>query len=140
MSVLQVPAQPMQPSSRGNPRAPSPGPLRPFTPPDLSSIPHMDDSPTLNQSTNNQNTADNNNEDDTNGPYIVGSPIDLGNIDNVDNISLRVGPFRRGRRRTREHIELRETTTPENENPGLYFIFYQGQIINSIEAILHKID
>ncbi|KAK0176171.1 hypothetical protein PV328_000332 [Microctonus aethiopoides] len=107
----------MQPSSRGNPRAPSPGPLRPFTPPDLSSIPHMDDSPTLNQSTNNQNTADNNNEDDTNGPYIVGSPIDLGNIDNVDNISLRVGPFRRGRRRTREHIELRETTTPENENP-----------------------
>lgn len=48
------------------------------------------------------------------GPFIVGSPIDLGDIDNVDNIGLRLDPVTRGRRRTREHIELQETGAPES--------------------------
>lgn len=112
----------MHPSPRGHPRVPSPDtPLRPFTPPDLSSIPHMDGTPTSNQ-TNNYNGTPNGTTDNAQetGPYIVGSPIDLGDIDNVDNIGLHIGPSLRSIRRTREHIELQETGTPEMENPGLY--------------------
>jgi len=50
------------------------------------------------------------------GPFIIGSPINLGDIDNVDNIGLRLSnPISRGssRRRTREHIELQETGSPD---------------------------
>ncbi|XP_034952573.1 probable phospholipid-transporting ATPase IA isoform X2 [Chelonus insularis] len=121
----------MQTSSRGNTRVSNSGP---FTPPDLSSIPHMDGTVTPNQ-TNSINsitsedvpvTADGVVDSDS-GPYIVGSPIDLSNIDNVDNISLRIGSIRgiiRGggkegkrRRRTREHIELEESNTLESQPP-----------------------
>lgn len=73
----------MQPSSKGNPRVPNSSPLRPFTPPDLHSIPHMDGSPL--PSPRNKTASENSQNP---GPYIVGSPIDLGEIDNVDNISL----------------------------------------------------
>ncbi|XP_039305237.1 probable phospholipid-transporting ATPase IA isoform X2 [Solenopsis invicta] len=117
-----APAQPMQPA-RGNPRVPSPEPLRPFTPPDLSSIPHMDDTPLHNGSGNNNlgggntaNRANDGGEEETTGPYIVGSPIDLGDIDNVDNIGLRLDPITRSsRRRMREHIELQETGSPDSD-------------------------
>ncbi|XP_066589632.1 probable phospholipid-transporting ATPase IA isoform X4 [Prorops nasuta] len=95
----------MQPSARG---IPSPVPLRPFTPPDLSSIPHMDDSPTAEQTAESCN-AQEVVESTESGPYIVGSPIDLGDIDNVDNIGIRLDNLARGRSRTREHIELQET-------------------------------
>ncbi|XP_025986709.2 probable phospholipid-transporting ATPase IA isoform X9 [Solenopsis invicta] len=112
----------MQPA-RGNPRVPSPEPLRPFTPPDLSSIPHMDDTPLHNGSGNNNlgggntaNRANDGGEEETTGPYIVGSPIDLGDIDNVDNIGLRLDPITRSsRRRMREHIELQETGSPDSD-------------------------
>ncbi|XP_011158837.2 probable phospholipid-transporting ATPase IA isoform X7 [Solenopsis invicta] len=118
----RAPAQPMQPA-RGNPRVPSPEPLRPFTPPDLSSIPHMDDTPLHNGSGNNNlgggntaNRANDGGEEETTGPYIVGSPIDLGDIDNVDNIGLRLDPITRSsRRRMREHIELQETGSPDSD-------------------------
>jgi len=46
------------------------------------------------------------------GPFIIGSPIDLGDIDNVDNIGIRLDPAVRSRR-AREHIELQETSLPE---------------------------
>lgn len=51
------------------------------------------------------------------GPFIIGSPIDLGAIDNVDNIGIRLEPFARvsSRRRAREHIELQETGLPESD-------------------------
>ncbi|XP_011147938.1 probable phospholipid-transporting ATPase IA isoform X5 [Harpegnathos saltator] len=130
----RAPAQSMQPTARGNPRLPSPGPLRPFTPPDLSSIPHMDGTPLHNSNDSNGNNNNNNNNNNNahnsgaspasnrandgaqepTGPFIIGSPIDLGDIDNVDNIGLRLDPAVRGRRRTREHIELRETDLPES--------------------------
>ncbi|KYM79721.1 hypothetical protein ALC53_09833 [Atta colombica] len=112
----------MQPA-RGNPRVPSPGPLRPFTPPDLSSIPHMDDTSLHNGSSNNNdnaspavNRANNGAQQESTGPFIIGSPIDLGDIDNVDNIGLRLDPITRGssKRRTREHIELQETGSPDS--------------------------
>ncbi|XP_011342314.1 probable phospholipid-transporting ATPase IA isoform X2 [Ooceraea biroi] len=126
----RAPAQSMQPTARGNPRVPSPGPLRPFTPPDLSSIPHMDGTPTPHNDNNARNGASpsatsNAKAADTlpqepqehTGPFIIGSPIDLGDIDNVDNIGIRLDPVARGssRRRTREHIELQETALPESE-------------------------
>ncbi|XP_029161025.1 phospholipid-transporting ATPase IA isoform X2 [Nylanderia fulva] len=125
----RAPAQSM-PTARGNPRVPSPGPLRPFTPPDLSSIPHMDGTPLHNTTDNNNgneddvrnaspasNRANDDAQQDPSGPFIVGSPIDLGDIDNVDNIGLRLDPVTRSssRRRTREHIELQETGSPESE-------------------------
>ncbi|XP_011498077.1 PREDICTED: probable phospholipid-transporting ATPase IA [Ceratosolen solmsi marchali] len=46
------------------------------------------------------------------GPYIIGSPINLGNIDNVDSrIKLRLGSLRRASTRSKnqqQHIELQE--------------------------------
>ncbi|XP_044578260.1 probable phospholipid-transporting ATPase IA isoform X4 [Cotesia glomerata] len=114
-----LPVHSMQQTPRSDVRVPSLDSSHPFTPSDLSSIPHMDESPTpTSNQTNNQNsTAADNTTDVTlnSGPYIVGSPIDLGNIDNVDNIGLQVGSIRRGRGRTREHIELQETGSPESE-------------------------
>ncbi|XP_014298491.1 probable phospholipid-transporting ATPase IA isoform X3 [Microplitis demolitor] len=117
--LLKLPVHPMQPTLRGDPQVPNLDPLHPFTPSDLSSIPHMDGSPTPTsiQLNNLSSSTVNNSTDPTldPGPYIVGSPIDLGNIDNVDNIGLQVGSIRRGRGRTREHIELQETGSPESE-------------------------
>ncbi|XP_050457015.1 probable phospholipid-transporting ATPase IA isoform X6 [Cataglyphis hispanica] len=126
----RAPAQSMQPIARGNPRVPSPGPLRPFTPPDLSSIPHMDGTPLHNNNVSNNgndndvrnnaspasNRANDGAQQESAGPFIIGSPIDLGDIDNVDNIGLRVDPVTRSssRRRAREHIELQETGSPES--------------------------
>ncbi|KAL0115363.1 hypothetical protein PUN28_010712 [Cardiocondyla obscurior] len=112
----------MQPARR-NPRVPSPGPLRPFTPPDLSSIPHMDDTSLHNGNDNYSNAspaasrANDGLQQEQTGPFIVGSPIDLGDIDNVDNIGLRLDPITRSssRRRTREHIELQETGSPDSD-------------------------
>ncbi|KAL0115360.1 hypothetical protein PUN28_010712 [Cardiocondyla obscurior] len=117
-----APAQSMQPARR-NPRVPSPGPLRPFTPPDLSSIPHMDDTSLHNGNDNYSNAspaasrANDGLQQEQTGPFIVGSPIDLGDIDNVDNIGLRLDPITRSssRRRTREHIELQETGSPDSD-------------------------
>ncbi|XP_043668540.1 probable phospholipid-transporting ATPase IA isoform X2 [Vespula pensylvanica] len=128
--LLVAPARSMPPPGRGNPRVPSPGPLRPYTPPDLSSIPHMDGTPSYNSSdlihnngslssptaSNNTRTDETSKDNQPNvGPYIVGSPIDLGNIDNVDNIGLRLDPVlrRNVRGRTREHIELQEAPASE---------------------------
>ncbi|KAL0115358.1 hypothetical protein PUN28_010712 [Cardiocondyla obscurior] len=118
----RAPAQSMQPARR-NPRVPSPGPLRPFTPPDLSSIPHMDDTSLHNGNDNYSNAspaasrANDGLQQEQTGPFIVGSPIDLGDIDNVDNIGLRLDPITRSssRRRTREHIELQETGSPDSD-------------------------
>lgn len=125
---------------RGRLRAaapPSPdGPLRPFTPPDLSTIPHMDESSVQlgDRSHNSEDLAQLppvGFEDAAPGPYIVGSPIDLGGIDNVDSINLRLGPLhkRSTRRKHRapgepQHIELREsddqspTTTTTRLSPS----------------------
>ncbi|KYN37987.1 putative phospholipid-transporting ATPase IA [Trachymyrmex septentrionalis] len=119
----RAPAQSMQPA-RGNPRVPSPEPLRPYTPPDLSSIPHMDDTSLHNGSSNNNdnaspaaNRANDGAQQEPTGPFIIGSPIDLGDIDNVDNIGFRLDPVTRGsnRRRRREHIELQETGSPNSD-------------------------
>jgi len=119
--LFQAPAQSMQPTARGNPRVPSPGPLRPFTPPDLSSIPHMDGTPTAHNDSNARNGAsatgnakisDESVPQEHTGPFIIGSPIDLGDIDNVDNIGIRLDPVVRNRR-AREHIELQETGLSE---------------------------
>ncbi|XP_071561115.1 probable phospholipid-transporting ATPase IA isoform X5 [Temnothorax nylanderi] len=126
--TARAPAQSMQPARR-NPRVPSPEPLRPFTPPDLSSIPHMDGTPLHNGSGNNNggngnsgnaspavNRANDGAQQESTGPFIVGSPIDLGDIDNVDNIGFRLDPVRRSsRRRAREHIELQETGSPDSD-------------------------
>ncbi|KAK9305516.1 hypothetical protein QLX08_003517 [Tetragonisca angustula] len=107
----------MQPTTRGSPQVPIPGSLRPFTPPDLSSIPHMDGTPP--QSSGGRNSSSsvsgraNDGVPEQSGPYIIGSPIDLGNIDNVDNIGLRIDPLPSGRRRGREHIELQEAGVHE---------------------------
>ncbi|XP_011297606.1 probable phospholipid-transporting ATPase IA isoform X1 [Fopius arisanus] len=95
----------------------SPVTLRPFTPPDLSSIPHMDGTPTPNHSNNHNANSNGTADAQDNGPYIVGSPIDLGNIDNIDNVGIRIGSIGRGRGRTREHIELQEAETPESDAP-----------------------
>ncbi|XP_011630665.1 probable phospholipid-transporting ATPase IA isoform X1 [Pogonomyrmex barbatus] len=125
----RAPAQSMQPTARGNPRVPSPGPLRPFIPPDLSSIPHMDGTPLHNSSDNNDsnargnaspatNRANDGTQQETTGPFIVGSPINLRDIDNVDNVlRLRLDSVTRSssRRRTQEHIELQETGSPESD-------------------------
>ncbi|XP_014614054.1 PREDICTED: probable phospholipid-transporting ATPase IA isoform X2 [Polistes canadensis] len=131
--LFVAPARSMQLPGRGNPRVPSPGPLRPYTPPDLSSIPHMDgtsphnssnlirNNPSLSSPTTSNNTRitdeapKDNQPNQSTGPYIIGSPIDLGNIDNVDNIGLRLDPLLRhsGRGKTREHIELQETPGSE---------------------------
>ncbi|XP_043269148.1 probable phospholipid-transporting ATPase IA isoform X4 [Venturia canescens] len=118
-----VPAQGgMQSSSRGNPPVPrlppSPGTLRPYTPPDLSSIPHMDGTPLPNQTPHNgtSNGTSENSQGDVTGPYIVGSPIDLGNIDNVDTIGGTLGSIRDRRKRNREHIELQETTESNSDH------------------------
>ncbi|CAD6243159.1 GSCOCG00009668001-RA-CDS [Cotesia congregata] len=124
--LLKLPVHSMQQTPRSDVRVPSLDSSHPFTPSDLSSIPHMDESPTpTSNQTNNQNsTAADNTTDVTlnSGPYIVGSPIDLGNIDNVDNIGLQVGSIRRGRGRTREHIELQETGSPESELSGSFML------------------
>lgn len=120
---FQAPVQSMQPTARGNPRVPSPGPLRPFTPPDLSSIPHMDGTPLHNSNSNNNNNASpangnraNDGAQESTGPFIIGSPIDLGDIDNVDNIGIRLASATRDR--TREHIELQETGSPDSPLEG----------------------
>lgn len=112
----------MQPTARGNPRVPSPGPLQPYTPSDLSSIPHMDDIPHNDSNSsnthNNASPASNRANDgarETTGPFIVGSPIDLGDIDNVDNIGLRFDSLACNRGRTREHIELQEAASPTRD-------------------------
>ncbi|XP_071863932.1 ATPase phospholipid transporting 8A1 isoform X3 [Bombus fervidus] len=119
---LIAPLRSMQPTARGSPQVPSPGSLRPFTPPDLSSIPHMDG--TLPQSSGVRNSSSsvsgqtNDGAQEQSGPYIIGSPIDLGNIDNVDNIGLRIDSLTTGigSRRTREHIELREAGVHETSS------------------------
>lgn len=112
----------MQPTARGSPRVPSPGSLRPFTPPDLSSIPHMDDTPPQGSGirSNSSSTSGRGNDgrQEQSGPYIIGSPIDLGGIDNVDNIGLRINPLSSGRGRTREHIELQEAGLAESSSEG----------------------
>lgn len=134
VALFQAPAQSMQPFARGNPRVPSPGPLRPFTPPDLSSIPHMDGTPLHSNNVSNNgndndvrnnvspasNRANDGAQQESAGPFIIGSPIDLGDIDNVDNIGLRLDPVTRSssRRRAREHIELQETGSPESTSEG----------------------
>lgn len=97
----------MQPSSKGNPRVPNQAPLSPYTPPDLSSIPHMDGSPSASPR-NNLNTAT---ETQNSGPYIVGSPIDLSDIDNVDNVRIRLDS--QNSRAKRENIELQEAEIAE---------------------------
>lgn len=108
----------MQSSSRGNPQdGSSPGPTRAFAPPDLASIPHMDDtSLTSNENQNDvQQNAPTTSSDQEPGPYIVGSPIDLGQIDNVDSIGfhMRSSSVRRSRFKNREHIELQEADDAE---------------------------
>ncbi|XP_076676123.1 ATPase phospholipid transporting 8A1 isoform X6 [Andrena cerasifolii] len=108
----------MQPTARGSPRVPSPGSLRPFTPLDLSSIPHMDGTPpdgsgVRSSPSSASGRANDGAQEQPAGPYIIGSPIDLGGIDNVDNIGLRIADSLPGRRRrTREHIELQEAGLP----------------------------
>ena len=98
----------MQPLSKGNPRVPNLAPLRPFTPPDLSSIPHMDGTPS---SASPRNKITNDERPQDCGPYIVGSPIDLSEIDNVDSISLRLDSVQNLKQKNRENIELQETET-----------------------------
>ncbi|XP_014226342.2 probable phospholipid-transporting ATPase IA isoform X2 [Trichogramma pretiosum] len=92
-------------------------PLRPFTPSDLSSIPHMDEATlqplgerggpsALREDGGGGGGGGGAGTGDTaqdGGPYILGSPIDLGAIDNVDSINLRLGSARQ------QHIELQET-------------------------------
>ncbi|XP_051154050.1 probable phospholipid-transporting ATPase IA isoform X2 [Leptopilina boulardi] len=91
----------MQPSSKGNPRVPlNQITTTPYTPSDLSTIPHMDGSP----SSSPRNNLNNSNP----GPYIVGSPIDLSVIDNVDNVQIRLDS-------KRENIELEEGTQDRSE-------------------------
>ncbi|XP_076548667.1 ATPase phospholipid transporting 8A1 isoform X5 [Osmia lignaria lignaria] len=118
-TIKKAPLHSMQPTARGSPRVPSPGSLRPFTPPDLSSIPHMDGTPPQNSGVRNSfspasGRANDGSQEQT-GPYIIGSPIDLGDIDNVDNIGLRIDPLASGRR-TREHIELQEAGGTETNS------------------------
>lgn len=112
----------MQPTVRGSPQVLSPGLLRPFTPPDLSSIPHMDGTPPQSSGVRNSSSSvsgrANDGTQEQSGPYIIGSPIDLSNIDNVDNIGLRIDPLPSGRRRTREHIELQEAAVLETSSGG----------------------
>lgn len=90
----------------------------------------MDGTPLHNSNDNSENNARNNAspasnrandgaQQETTGPFIIGSPIDLGDIDNVDNIGLRLDPVtRNSRRRAREHIELQETGSPESTSEG----------------------
>ena len=123
----------MKPSSRGKapvPRVPSPGALRPYTPSDLSSIPHMDGTPLTNQTPRNSTSNGSTENATDSGPYIVGSPIDLGNIDNIDNIGITLRPLRGSRRRTREHIELQETG---QSNPEL-----EGKFTTSASSSFHQ--
>ncbi|KOC64948.1 putative phospholipid-transporting ATPase IA [Habropoda laboriosa] len=136
----------MQPTARGNPRVPSPGSLRPFTPPDLSSIPHMDGtSPQSggvhNSSSSTSGRANNDGAQEQTGPYIIGSPIDLGNIDNVDNIGLRIDPLASGRRRTREHIELQEAGGPERSSEGTISVVRHVSVFTeSAGGVQHSAD
>ncbi|XP_033302134.1 uncharacterized protein LOC117206693 [Bombus bifarius] len=117
-----APLRSMQPTARGSPQVPSSGLLRPFTPPDLSSIPHMDGTPPQNSGVRNSSSSvsgqTNDGAQQQSGPYIIGSPIDLGNIDNVDNIGLRIDSLTTGieSRRTREHIELQEAGVHERSS------------------------
>lgn len=60
-------------------------------------------------STSDSHNSTTNGTIETTGPYIVGSQIDLGTIDNVDSIGHQVGSIINRRRRTREHIELQES-------------------------------
>jgi len=84
----------------------------------------MDDTSLHNGTSNNNdnaspaaNRANDGAQQESTGPFIIGSPIDLGDIDNVDNIGLRLDPITRGssKRRTREHIELQETGSPDSD-------------------------
>lgn len=129
----------MQPSARGNPQVPSPGLLRPFTPPDLSSIPHMDSTPPQNSGVRNSSSSitgrTNDGIQEQSGPYIIGSPIDLGNIDNVDNIGLHIDSLATGHRRTREHIELQEAGAHETSSEGKMSSALLFYIIKNTEKI-----
>lgn len=95
----------------------SPGPIRPFTPPDLSSIPNMDGTPLQLMGTSG---ASNSNNNGLPGPYIVGSPIDLGQIDNVDNMGSHMQDFVPTwcGKRMDDHIELKETGAPPSGDAG----------------------
>ncbi|KAJ8667377.1 hypothetical protein QAD02_009039 [Eretmocerus hayati] len=122
--------------------------LRPFTPPDLSSIPHMDEATILqlgerslhsgtdDERPNISTTAATVDSNPTTaaGPYILGSKIDLGDIDNVDSIRLRLGgPGNRGSigsrrsstsrrvQRLSQHFELHDQS-PGSEMPGKLFL------------------
>jgi hypothetical protein len=69
--------------------------------------------------TGNAKASDENVPQEHTGPFIIGSPIDLGDIDNVDNIGIRLDPVvRSGSRCAREHIELQETGLPECDPSG----------------------
>jgi len=84
----------------------------------------MDDTSLHNGSSNNNdnaspaaNRANDGAQQEPTGPFIIGSPIDLGDLANVDNIGLRLDPDTRGssRRRRREHIELQATGSPNSD-------------------------
>lgn len=111
----------MQSSSRGGGvSSSSTTAAGPFTPPDLSSIPHMDEAqqPQLGER----------------GPYIVGSPIDLGDIDNVDSLGFsaarRASSVLRRKRAggggsaEHQHIELQQTDLSPNHGEYIFFIFF----------------
>ena len=102
--------------------------MRPFTPPDLSSIPHMDEATEqpLGERGGPTSSSRSNEQTDGSGLYIVGSPIDLGTIDNVDSINLRLGSVRLSS--TPQHIELQETASgdrsPTIRFSSEYFILF----------------
>ncbi|XP_014207463.1 probable phospholipid-transporting ATPase IA isoform X3 [Copidosoma floridanum] len=140
MRVAVAPAPEMRSSSRGrdhqqrpsannNAATTSPLPMRPFTPPDLSSIPHMDEA--VQQLGDRSHHRNGEPRPSSEGPYIVGSPIDLGAVDNVDAIHLRLGPFATHKRsassasfRQRknkgdlQHIELTEAADVRSPTSG----------------------
>ncbi|XP_043476989.1 probable phospholipid-transporting ATPase IA [Leptopilina heterotoma] len=91
----------MQSTPKGNHRVPHQEPISPYTPPDLAAIPHMDGSPSASPRNNLNNK--------TTGPYIIGSPIDLSEIDNVDNVQIRLDP--RNNLENQESGEIVELST-----------------------------
>lgn len=103
--------------SRSHRARDSPDSIRPYTPPNLSSIPNMDGTPS--QPVGASNVSGSNNPDSS-GPYIIGSPIDLGEIDNVDNIGSRMQDFTPAwaGKRINDHIELKETGTAAMGDAG----------------------
>ncbi|XP_048511424.1 probable phospholipid-transporting ATPase IA isoform X3 [Athalia rosae] len=117
MAPVRRPPMPSTADPNAQGASGSPNPTRPYTPPDLSSIPNMDGTPMRPTGANN---ASNPMNDRLAGPYIVGSPIDLGQIDNVDNMGSHlqdlVPPW--CGKRNDDHIELRETgaATPGDQD------------------------